>query len=437
MESQSLLSASGDATSRQVAQVAFDNLQRPVDGGNAASTGQGRLQGLPDRTQDVVGRADLDEALQHVVDVISRLVGIDDVAVGVSSRDRPVRFVTPTASADWPVGHPPSRSVLQVPIMAQGEVFGTLYLPGKPRGGKFSAKDRKLAEALASVAGTAVENAELVDELRRRQAWQSATTHITTLLLSGADPQTVLPVLVGQVRRLGMAAAVAIVVPTEDTARLRLAVGTGLLHPRRVGETIPAERSISQLTRLGRAAIVVEHAAVDPRTAAVAALAPGVGPLVAAPLVAAPQVAVPQAVGPGQGGVGSGQGVLLVGRTTDKPPFQPPDAEMITAFAAHAGRALVLADARRRRELVRLVEDRERIAQQLSEQAMQALLGITTTVHGLTARMQTSDDARRLGEQVNRLDAVLREMRRAIFGLQLPEPDQLVRHRPWPGAAGA
>jgi two-component system, NarL family, sensor histidine kinase DevS len=338
-------------------------------------TFQVRSQGAPDVTPDAGGDGSLDRILRDIHDIVDA-----------------------------------ARLLARVPLTVRGEALGSLLPAEEDRDPASTAEDRELVRMLAAAAGVAIENAELFDEAQRRQAWQSATTEIITLLLAGEEPPAVLSVLLGQVMRLGGAAAAVVVVPTEEPARLRVAAGAGLLNLRPVGECICTKGSISHLVRSGRAAIVVEDLAADPRTLALADQAPGIGPVVAAPL-----------------GVAAAEGVLLVARARDEPPFQPPDVEMIASFAAHTGRALTLADARRKRELVLLVRDRERIAQHLSEQAMQTLLGISTTVHGLIARMRTPDDAHRLGEQVDRLDEVLQEMRRAIFGLQLPVDERAAR----------
>lgn len=243
--------------------------------------------------------------------------------------------------------------------------------------------------ALASAAGVAIEHAELLDEARRRQAWLRAGATITTLLLSGEDPQAVRSAVTGHAMQLDGAVAAAIIATTEDSDLLRVAAGHGRLDPLVVGEFLPAEDALTQLAR-------------TPGSATRALDVGGLGPTVVAAL-----------------GAATGDGVLLVARGVQQRPFRPPDVEMIASFAAHVGLALALAEARCRRDVERLVEDRERIAAHLSERAMQALLEISTSVHGLTARMHSPDDAQRLAEQVNRLDRVLREMQRAIFGLQV------------------
>lgn len=264
---------------------------------------------------------------------------------------------------------------------------GTPQAAAKQNSAGLAALDVPLARALASAIGVALEQRERLDEQRRRQAWQLAGSTITTLLLSGADPQSVRSAVTGHARQLDQAAGAAIIVPTENPDLLRVAAGSGLLDPSAAGELLPADDALARLAAT--------------RGAATGTL--GRGPAVAAAV-----------------GTGPGDGVLLVARSSARRPFRAPEVDMIASFAAHVGLVLALAEARRKRDLLRLVEDRERIAAHLSERAMRALLEISTTVHGLTARMQSAGDAQRLAEQGDRLDLVLREMQRAIFGLQAP-----------------
>lgn len=281
---------------------------------------------------------------------------------------------------------------------------GTAHATVQHDSAEFAAPDASLARALASAVGVALEQHERLDEQRRRQDWQLAGTTITTLLLSGADPRSVRSAVTEHATLLDRAAGAAIIVPTEKPDQVRVVAGSGLLDPGSAGEILTADDALARLAATRNAATATLHPAPHPTPGTV-----GPGPAMAAAL-------------------GADAGVLLVVRGGAGQPFRAAEVDMIASFAAHAGLALALAEARRKRDLLRLVEDRERIAAQLSEQAMRELLDISTTVHGLTARMQSPDDAQRLIEQGDRLDGVLREMQRAIFGLQAPA-------RAWQGSA--
>ena len=67
-------------------------------------------------------------------------------------------------SYGFPDGHPPMKSFLGVPIRAGDTIYGNLYLTEKDGG--FTAEDTAVAEALAVIAGSAVNTARLRDRLR-------------------------------------------------------------------------------------------------------------------------------------------------------------------------------------------------------------------------------------------------------------------------------
>jgi signal transduction histidine kinase len=69
-------------------------------------------------------------------------------------------------SIGFPEGHPPMRTFLGVPVRIRDEVFGNLYLTEKRGGGPFTETDERLAVALASAAGVAIENARLHERIQ-------------------------------------------------------------------------------------------------------------------------------------------------------------------------------------------------------------------------------------------------------------------------------
>lgn len=117
-----------------------------------------------------------------VVDLIS--VGIDDphlcAAIGlpqghgllhtlVDDRE-PLRVADVAAhprAAGFPRGHPVMRTLLGVPLVIRGTVYGDLYVADKTDGTPFDDDDEGLLTALASAAGVSLENARLYEHLRR------------------------------------------------------------------------------------------------------------------------------------------------------------------------------------------------------------------------------------------------------------------------------
>ena len=65
------------------------------------------------------------------------------------------------ASAGVPANHPPMRSFMGVPVVAQGRVFGNLYVTEKIGAEEFGEEDLALLEVLATQAAVAIERARL------------------------------------------------------------------------------------------------------------------------------------------------------------------------------------------------------------------------------------------------------------------------------------
>lgn len=65
------------------------------------------------------------------------------------------------ASAGVPANHPPMRSFMGVPVVAQGRVFGNLYVTEKIGADAFSEEDLALLEVLATQAAVAIDRARL------------------------------------------------------------------------------------------------------------------------------------------------------------------------------------------------------------------------------------------------------------------------------------
>src|SRR5690625_8034571 len=92
------------------------------------------------------------------------------------------------------------HTFLGVPIRIRDQVFGNLYMTDKQDGSEFTGDDELLLRALATAAGTAIENAQLISESRSRETWLNASGRITTTLLSCAHPEVVLRLLAHRAR---------------------------------------------------------------------------------------------------------------------------------------------------------------------------------------------------------------------------------------------
>jgi signal transduction histidine kinase len=70
-------------------------------------------------------------------------------------------------SVGFPPNHPPMRSLLGLPVMAKGRVFGNIYLTEKQGAEAFDEEDQRALEVLAAQAGVAIDNARLYEETER------------------------------------------------------------------------------------------------------------------------------------------------------------------------------------------------------------------------------------------------------------------------------
>ncbi|MCX4884844.1 PP2C family protein-serine/threonine phosphatase [Streptomyces turgidiscabies] len=70
-------------------------------------------------------------------------------------------------SVGFPSGHPLMGTLIGVPLMVRGTIYGDLYLADKKDGTPFDDDDEGLLTALASAAGVSLENARLYEHLKR------------------------------------------------------------------------------------------------------------------------------------------------------------------------------------------------------------------------------------------------------------------------------
>ena len=68
-------------------------------------------------------------------------------------------------SSGFPEGHPPMKTFLGVPLVADGAPVGNLYMTDKEDGAPFTETDQRVVELLASHAAVAIKNARLYEQV--------------------------------------------------------------------------------------------------------------------------------------------------------------------------------------------------------------------------------------------------------------------------------
>lgn len=304
-------------------------------------------------------------------------------------------------SVGFPAHHPPMHTFAGMPLRVHSAPFGNLYLTDKRGGGDFTAEDERVLEALASAASVAIENARLYDVAQLRERWARANDRISRQVLAGSSPDEVLALIGSQAREVANADLTAVSVPDPDTGRLLLQTASGLGVEDRVGSVLSADGTFAALTFRTGVPTVTDDATKDERAEFALDLPVELGPLAVWPL----------------GEQGRVRGVLAAARVRGSQPFSSVVVEALGAFAAQAAVALELAEGRADAERLVLLRDRERIARDLHDLAIQRLYATGLSLQRV-ARTAPPEVAAQLTTAVEEVDETIALVRTTIYRLQ-------------------
>ncbi len=305
------------------------------------------------------------------------------------------------ASSGFPANHPPMHSFLGVPIRVRDKVFGNLYLTEKHGGAEFDAEDESVLSTLAVAAGIAIENARLYEEARLRERWLEASAEFTNGLLSGTPEIQVLALMVERAQEI-TSAELGVVELVEEPRGLRpvIALGQGAEAHRDV--VLPYEGTLAGAALEAGALVETGDVRKDPRVVFRPERWDGLGPTVAVPMGTRDGV----------------RGVLLLARGAGRPAFGASETAPLAGFAGQAALALELADRRRDAERVSLLADRDRIARDLHDLAIQRLFATGMTLQSAQRFVTHPEASERLVRAVDDLDTTIKIIRSTIFGLR-------------------
>ncbi|MFE7311755.1 GAF domain-containing protein [Streptomyces sp. NPDC057555] len=323
-------------------------------------------------------------------------------------------------SYGFPANHPPMRTFLGVPVRVRDEIFGNLYLTEKRGGGSFDAEDEEVVTTLSIAAGVAIDNARMYHESRRRERWLEALGEITRSLLSGTDADEVLRLIAERAMEVAGADCVAVLLPVASSAeQLTVAVACGTGASRITGLHVPLDGSLPGIAVRGDQPAVSTDLRSDPRAYPLGVdtgdAAPGDaavnGAAEQAGAVYGPAVAVPLQVD-------TGRGALRLSRLAGRPPFDEAEVRLISGFADQAAITLELARRRDESEELTVLHDRDRIARDLHDLAIQRLFATGITLQSVTRLIDRPEASERVGRAVNDLDTTIKIIRSTIFGLR-------------------
>ncbi|WP_246561365.1 sensor histidine kinase [Streptomyces roseirectus] len=412
----------------------LEELQARLD---AARGTRDRVHSLLEAVLSVGRELDLEQALFSIVEAAAALVDAEYAALGVIGPDgrrlsafhtigvsaeqiarigpypeghgilgelihhpEPLRLAKISdhpASYGFPPHHPPMNTFLGVPIRVREQVFGNLYLTEKRGGAQFDEEDVSVTATLAVAAGVAIDNARLYAESRLRERWLGANTEITHRLMSGGGQSEVLGLIAERARDITGSALAVVAMPMEDTGSFTVELALGREADALRGLVLPAEGGpIGAAFTRGAAVTSAERLS----------LVPSLGPSVAVP------------VGTGADGV---RGVLLLVREAGRVAFTDKEIEPLQVFAAQAAIAMELAERRRDAEEIAVLKDRDRIARDLHDLAIQRLFATGMTLQSAGRFIEHSEASERVLRAVDDLDETIKLIRSTIFGLQTRE----------------
>jgi signal transduction histidine kinase len=367
----------------------------------------------------------LDTTLDDVVQAAMRHVDAEYGVLGVLTPDGRTldRYVvTGTDQREAArVGRSPSgEGILRVPVRVGDAVFGHLHLAEKRSGGPFTPADLEIAQAMATVAGLAIDNAREVERFEHRGRWGQAATDMATALLSGAEPDEVLRSMATKVAELSAADVSAVLAPSlDDDDSLTIVAAEGRSADDVEGVRVPLQGTYVGSTHQAGARRLIDDISTVPvvgrRVAAVVELTAGYGPALVVPVGSPPD-----------------RDLLVAMRATGREPFTREDLDLLTTFATRSSVVLELARAQQRERQLRLQADRDRIARDLHDHVVQRIFATALSLDRLSRSLSTDqpEAAARLSGLVDELDGTMAEIRSAIFELQQdtgPEPSTVRR----------
>jgi signal transduction histidine kinase len=293
-------------------------------------------------------------------------------------------------SVGFPPNHPPMSSFLGTPVMARGLVFGNLYLTEKRGVAEFDVDDEQALVLLAAQAGVAIENARLYEEVQRRAERLEVLRELADVILAGSELDSTLALVTRRAKEFAAADLTVVVLPDDEGPELRLEAGDG--------DHALADKVVGDRASLIEAVIRTGEPIAEPGDGGPG----GRGPVVIVPLRVRARPF----------------GTLLAVREQGRPDFALVDVELLETFAQQAAVAFEYIRAQSELRRLAVLEDRERIAGDLHDGAIQALYAVGMRLLGTAGRLPDADQRERVEAAVRDVDRVIRDLRGYIFELR-------------------
>lgn len=244
-------------------------------------------------------------------------------------------------------------------------------------------------------------NRDITEEKRGRDRL-AAVLEVTQAIMSGQELDGVLSLIARRARKLAKAALATFAIPDEDTPWFWVRIAEGASADQLRGMRLPAGQSITGRTLASHRPTVVDDLMTDRQAFPEFVRAAAMGPALFVPL-----------------SVGNEDfGTLMVANPPGSPRFTSEDVAVMELFAAAAAVSIGYARAREAFDRMIVLEDRERIARELHDGAIQTLFGVGMNLQSTAMLSREGQVAKRLEDSISTIDQVVRDLRNYIFGLR-------------------
>jgi signal transduction histidine kinase len=398
-------------------------LERVLEAARELTGAQYAALGVLDESRTQLGRF----MALGIDEPTSRLIGAHPTGRGVLGElirtQEPLRIDDVGShpySYGFPVGHPPMRSFLGVPILVDGQPFGNLYLTEKLDAEGFTADDEQAAMLLADFAGLAIDHARRYAssetqrlDLERTVAALDATIQIARALGGQTNLQAILALVAKRGRALVSARSLVIELLSDE--ELQFAAGAGELPPGLLGTTVPLANTVASAALRSRRSQHLRdrlnRARFDQYGLGSLGLAAEDGLVV--PLVFRDRP----------------YGVIVALDHLEDGEFTPEHQRLLEAFAASAAIAVATAwsaaDERRRQGLAAAEAERSRWARELHDDTLQALGNLRLMLSGARRSQDPEAMATAIGRALDQLENDIAGLRALITELRPAALDAL------------
>ena len=291
-----------------------------------------------------------------------------------------------------PKDHPPMGSFLGTALRVRGSVFGYLYLASKEGG--FTPEDEQVVEALAAAAAVAIDNAQMYEQALRREKWLTASQEVTTALLADPGDEEAFERIVEAAKELAGAVHAALVLPGVDGS-WTMEITQGPRGIELLGLELP-ERGQGIASILSGQGVISS----EPPGSIVLGVVQSFGPTMYAPLQAEHRTV----------------GLLMLWRDRGMAAFTTEDLTIAQRFANQAAVALSLAELQHVKSMTTMLEERQRLADDLHDFVSQELFATAMQVESI-AQDTTPEIAARLNRTLDHVKRAQREVRGVMSSL--------------------